>query len=165
MPSVYALYATGPAAQRAVDALRTLGLSDDEITVITTQPMEDQPFSSMHHKTPLWYAASAGGVLGLITGAWLTSFTQLSWPLPTGNMPIVAWWPNLIVVFELTMLGAILATVATALLRVGLLRRMPALYDPAVSDGKLLVGVESPRNAGAVEETLLAQGGEVKRVD
>ena len=31
----------------------------------------------------------------------------------TGNMPIVAWWPNLIVMFELTMLGAILATVIT----------------------------------------------------
>ena len=28
-------------------------------------------------------------------------------------MPIVAWWPNLIIIFELTMLGAILATVVT----------------------------------------------------
>ena len=26
-------------------------------------------------------------------------------------MPIVAWWPNIIIMFELTMLGAILVTV------------------------------------------------------
>ena len=71
--------------------------------------------------------------------------TELAWPLQTGNMPIVAWWPNLIVIFELTMLGAILATVLTLFITAGLVRRPPPLYDPEVTDGKILVGV------GAVE--------------
>ena len=44
--------------------------------------------------------------------------TELAWPLQTGNMPIVAWWPNLIVIFELTMLGAILATAITLFITV-----------------------------------------------
>ena len=55
-------------------------------------------------------------------------------------MPIVAWWPNLIVIFEMTMLGAILATVITLIVTAGLGRRMPTLYDPEVTNGKILVG-------------------------
>ena len=68
------------------------------------------------------------------------------------------WWPNLIVIFELTMLGAILATVATLLVTGELLRRRPALYDPQVSDGKILVGVDGPARADDVERALVAAG-------
>jgi len=70
--------------------------------------------------------------------------TETSWPISTGNMPIVSWWPNMIIMFEMTMLGAILATVITLLVSGGLLRRRPLLYDPEVTDGKILVGVEDP---------------------
>ena len=74
-------------------------------------------------------------------------------------MPIVAWWPNLIVIFELTMLGAILATVHHAASSPrGLGRRMPKLYDPEVTNGKILVGVAAPGDArmADVERALLA---------
>jgi hypothetical protein len=33
----------------------------------------------------------------------------------------------------------------------GLLRRRPALYDPAVSDGKILVGLENPNQVRVKE--------------
>src|SRR5262245_63501571 len=112
----------------------------------------------------MWYIAAAGGFAGLLFSAWLTRMTELAWPLPTGNMPIVSWWPNLIVIFELTMLGAILATVATLLVAGGLVRRVPALYDPAVSDGKILVGVESAKDDPAIERALrTGEGAEIKR--
>jgi hypothetical protein len=141
---VYALYADGDSAQRAVDGLRAAGISDDDITVITSEPMEDYEFSHIGKENRLWAVACLGGLIGLLVGTWLPRFTELSWPISTGNMPIVAWWPNMIVMFELTMLGAILATVATLLVTSGLLRRTPALYDREVSDGKILVGVEDP---------------------
>ena len=73
-----------------------------------------------------------------------TTYTASDWPMNVGNMSTVAWWPNLIVIFEMTMLGAILASVATLIITAGLLRRRPALYDPEVSDGKILVGIENP---------------------
>ena len=93
-------------------------------------------------------------------GTWLTRMTELAWPLQTGNMPIVAWWPNLIVIFEMTMLGAILATVVTLLITAQLVRRPPALYDPEVSDGKILVGVGNPTEASLPElERALRAGG------
>ncbi len=163
MSAVYALYADGHAAERAVHALRSAGVDDRDITVISNEPLEQFEFSELHKATRIWYIASLGGLLGLLSGTWLTRMTELAWPLQTGNMPIVAWWPNLIVIFELTMLGAILATVATLLATGGLVRRRPPLYDPAVSEGQILVGVESARDEQAVERALRAGGGEIKR--
>src|SRR5260221_13498050 len=90
----------------------------------------------------MWSPAPGGGVGGLAAAGWLTSMPETSWPIQTGNMPIVSWWPNMIIMFEMTMLGAILATVLTLLVSGGLLRRRPLLYDPEVTDGKILVGVE-----------------------
>jgi hypothetical protein len=161
--SVYALYADGHAAQRAVNALRSAGVDDRDITVISNEPLEQFEFSELHRATRIWYIASLGGLLGLMFGTWLTRMTELAWPLQTGNMPIVAWWANLIVIFELTMLGAILATVATLLVTGGLVRRRPPMYDPAVSEGRILVGVESARDDQAVERALRAGGGDVNR--
>src|SRR5262249_25093244 len=128
---------------------RAGGVNDDEITVITSEPMEDYEFGSIDRRTRLWYIASAGGALGCLAAAWLTRFTEVAWPLPTGNMPIVAWWPNLIVVFEMTMLGAILATVATLVVTGRLVRRPPPPSDPAGSGGEILVGVQGGRARGA----------------
>ena len=158
MSAIYALYDTGDAAQRAVNSLRNAGVADSAITVISDQPMEAYEFGEMNRATRIWYIASGGGLIGLVFAAWLTRMTELAWPLPTGNMPIVSWWPNLIVIFELTMLGAILATVATLLVTGKLLRRRPALYDPQVSDGKILVGVDGPARADDVERALVAAG-------
>jgi hypothetical protein len=163
MNGIYALYPDGSRAQRAVDALRGAGVRDADITVISAEPMEHYEFGELHRATRMWYVASAGGLIGMLSGAWLTRFTSLDWPLPTGNMPIVAWWPNLIVVFELTMLGAICATVATVAISSGLLRRQRGqLYDPAISEGQILVGVEEPRDAAAVERALGSEGIQIK---
>ena len=164
MSALYALYDDGDAAQRAVNGLRTAGVSDEAITVISDQPMEAYEFGEMNRTTWIWYIASGGGLFGLLFSAWLTRMTELSWPLPTGNMPIVSWWPNLIVIFELTMLGAILATVVTLLVAGGLVRRKPAFYDPLVSDGKILVGVENPSRPDELERALAAAGGTIKRI-
>jgi len=166
MSAIYALYDSGDAAQRAVNGLRNAGVADSAITVISDQPMEAYEFGEMNRATRIWYIASGGGLVGLVFATWLTRMTELAWPLPTGNMPIVAWWPNLIVIFELTMLGAILATVLTLFVTAKLPGRLPKLYDPEVTNGKILVGVENPPAAAlpALERALTAGGAaELKR--
>ncbi|HMD34104.1 MAG TPA: quinol:electron acceptor oxidoreductase subunit ActD [Vicinamibacterales bacterium] len=160
--AVYALYDTGESAQRAVNALRATGIADADIAVISSEPMEDYEFSAINHRTLIWYIASAGGFVGLALGTWLTRMTEVAWPLPTGNMPIVAWWPNLIIMFELTMLGGILSAVATLIVTGGLARKVPALYDPDVTNGRILVGVESPRDGAAVERALRSVPGKYR---
>src|SRR5262245_47585415 len=114
----------------------------------------------------MFWIAAAGGILGLAFSTWLTRLTELAWPLNTGNMPIVAWWPNLIIMFELTMLGGILAAVIALLVTANLPAWKTTLYDPAVSDGKILVGVEDPPSGSmpAIERALSAGGADLKTV-
>jgi len=166
MTAVYGLYTTGDAAQRAVNGLRAAGYADRDITVISAAPMEEYEFSHIDRETYLWYIASGGGLLGLLFSTWLARFTEVDWPITVGNMPIVAWYPNLIVMFELTMLGAILSTVITLIVSAGLGRRMPKLYDPEVTQGKILVGVAAPDGTrmADVERALSAPGAELKTV-
>jgi hypothetical protein len=160
--AIYALYPTPAAAQRAVDNLHAAGLGDDRITVVSGEPYEDHAFAHRDKATWMWHIAAAGGFAGLAFATWLTRMTEVAWPLSTGNMPIVAWWPNLIVMFELTMLGGILAAVITLLVTARLPGRRSALYDPAVMDGKILVGVDNPPDPPAVERALA--GGDVRRL-
>jgi hypothetical protein len=140
--SVYALYSQGEDAQRAVNNLRASGVADGDITIISNTPMEDFEFSHINGKNRLWYVACLGGLIGLLGSSALLTFTSNAWEMNVGNMKPISWWAFLIPVFELTMLGSILATVATLIVTAGLLRRRPKLYDPAVSDGMILVGVE-----------------------
>jgi glucose-6-phosphate dehydrogenase assembly protein OpcA len=158
--ALYALYTEPDEVQRAVDNLRAAGVDEPEIIVISSEPIEEYEFSHRFKATWLYGIAGAGGLVGLLFSTWLTRMTELAWPLRTGNMPIVAWWPNMIVMFELTMLGAILATVITLFITAKLPTREPKLYDPQVSDGKILVGVENPPAdaVASIERALLAAG-------
>ena len=162
MSAVYGLFASPDAAQRAVNMLHAAGVADDRITIVTGEPYEEHDFAHRDKATWMWYISAAGGFAGLAVATWLTRMTELAWPLPTGNMPIVAWWPNLIIMFELTMLGGILSAVATLLVTAKLPSKRSALYDPAVMDGNILVGVDNPPDASAVEHAL--SGGIVRRL-
>jgi Protein of unknown function (DUF3341) len=154
--AVYGLYPDGRSAQQAVNRVRAAGFADREITVLSAQPMEDYEFGRMDKATWMWRTASGGGLAGMATALGLTWLTETSWPIDVGGLPTFAWWPNLIIVFELTMLGAILATVATLVVTADL-GRSSTLYDAEVSDGKILVGVENPPD-GAVRELETALG-------
>lgn len=159
MTPIYALYDDPEVVQRAVDRLRTAGVADADIVVMSSEPFEEFEFAHRDKATWPYRVAGLGGVAGLVLGYWLTSATQRSWPLPTSGMPIVAPWPNLIVIFELTMLGAIVSTVVAMLVSAKLPRRLPTFYDPEVSNGYILVGVERPEDkADAITRALEAAG-------
>jgi hypothetical protein len=161
--AVYGLYATPDAAQRAVDGLRAEGIGEDRITILSSEPFEEHEFAHRDKATWMGWIAVAGGVTGLAFATWLTSMTELAWPLKTGNMPIVAWWPNIIVMFELTMLGGIVAAVVTLLVTARLPGRRPALYDPEIMNGKILVGVNNAPDAAIIERALTVPGARIKR--
>ena len=165
MKAVYALYSDGQSAQQAVNRLRATGLADREITILTAQPMEDFEFGHIDKKTWMWWIACGGGLVGNALGFFLSWLTETSWPMNVGGLPTFAWWPNLIIIFELTMLGAIMATTITLIVTAFIQDRGNHLYDPEVTEGKILVGVENPREAGAVEQALRAvAGGTLKTI-
>jgi hypothetical protein len=145
MKAVYGLYADGDTAQQAVNHLRAAGIVDRDITVISGQPMEDHEFGNADKATWMWWLACLGGLIGMSVGFGLAWITATSWPMNVGGLPTFAWWPNIIIIFELTMLGSILATVATLVVSALLPGKGATLYDPAVTtEGKILVGVENP---------------------
>jgi hypothetical protein len=162
MRTVYALFAEPDAVQRAVDGLRAAGVPEREIVVMSSEPIEEYEFSQRDSATWLHWIAGAGGALGLAAATALLVTTQTAWPIVTSNMPIVAWWPNTIIMFELTMLGAILATVITLFFTAIVPGRLPRLYDTEVSDGYILVGVEDAKDETAIADVLTSAGGRTK---
>lgn len=165
MKAIYALYPDPGSAQRTVDDLRSAGVRDGDIIVISSEPFEEYEFSHRDKATWLYWIASLGGIIGLCFGYWLTVTTEQLWPLPTGGMPIVAMWPNLIVMFELMMLGGILATVIALLTTARLPRRRPGLYDSEVCDGEILVGIENPEDVAVEKLTRALTAGGVGRLN
>lgn len=163
MSAIYGLYSDPGVAQRAVDNLRAAGVSDADITVISSEPFEHYEFGHRDATSAMPWIAAAAGLFGLVTTYYLLGASQMSWPLRTSGMPIVPLWTNLIIIFEMTMLSAIIATVITLLITAGLPSRGGKLYDPEVSDGYILVGVENPSDVDRLDAALALDGGRVKK--
>jgi hypothetical protein len=164
--AIYALYPDGHSAQLAVSRLHAAGVANRDITIQSAQPMEDFEFGHRDKATLMWWIACGGGLIGMASALGLAWLTEVSWPIDVGGLPIFAWWPNLIITFELTMLGAILATVITLVITARL-GRGSTIYDPEVSDGKILVGVANPAESTLADlESALAAppGAQVKRM-
>ena len=161
MKSVYGLYADPETAQRAVSNLRAAGVADADITIISSEPFEHFEFGHRDAKTAMPWIATAAGAAGLLLTYYLLGASQRSLPLVTSGMPLAPNWTNLIIIFEMTMLSAILATVVT-LIVTAFFGDTGKLYDPEISDGYILVGVENPADASKLEPALAIDGGRVK---
>jgi len=159
MTAIYGLFAEPESVQRAVDTLRRAGIANRDITVISSEPYEEFEFSHQDKATWLFPLAAVGALVGLVSATLLTVLTERAWPMNVGGMPVVALWPNLVVTFELTMLGAILTTVGALFVTAKLPTRVPALYDPEVSNGQILVGVSRPAGATDAVRSALEQSG------
>ena len=164
MSAIYGLYADPLDAQQAVDNLRKAGLNDADIIVISSEPFEHFEFGHRDAKTAMPWIAAAAGLAGLIATYYLLGASQMAWPLKTSGMPIVPLWTNLIIIFEMTMLSVIIATVITLLITARLPSRGGQLYDPEVSDGFILVGVENPSDTDRLAPALALGGARVKTI-
>lgn len=163
MTSIYGLYADPNLAQQAVNNLRAAGVADDDITVISSEPFEHFEFGHRDAKTSMPWIATIAGAIGLVSTYYLLGLSQRSWPLVTSGMPVVPLWTNLIIIFEMTMLSAIIATVIT-LIVTAFLGQRGKMYDLEVSDGYILVGVENAADTAKLEPALAIDGGRVKTI-
>ena len=116
MKAIYALYPTPVSAERAFEHLQSAGVSDRDIVVLSSEPHEEHEFAQRDRKSWMSWIAALGGFIGMGTGYALTAITQKIWEINTGGMPIITNWTNLIVIFELTMLGVVFASVITLLI-------------------------------------------------
>lgn len=144
MNVIYALYPNADSAERAFGLLRGAGIELRNLVVLSSEPFDERDFGRLDAETPMPWLAALGGIVGGVAGYLLAALTQKAYPLPTGGMPIVALWTNGIITYELMMLGAIVFTLMTLLAGARLPDWRKQLYDPEISDGKILIGVLNP---------------------
>jgi Alternative complex III, ActD subunit len=170
MRVLYALYADPETAQHAVDSLGAasseLKFDPKQIVIVSGEPHEGYDFADSHLTTLPYRWAVLGAAIGGLSGYLLTTLTQKAYPLLTGGMPISPGWTNGIIVYEMTMLGAMLMTLIVLLRGARLPNFKGVISDPEIWTGKILVGVADPPESCQPElEWCLLQAGatEVKQ--
>ena len=138
--------------EEAVTTLRELesdGVDASAITVMSSEPLHIDWIGSAGGSARVSSAKSriagfsiAGAAIGAALAILLTVMTSKRVGIITGGMPVVSPWAFGIIVFELTMLGAILAALGRMVFESGLMIRTTSEnYDDAVSNGKMVVEV------------------------
>lgn len=132
--------------------LRDAGIDSSALDLFSAEPVElargvlDRP-SRMS-----LVAVSAAVGTGLLATAFIR-YTQHDYKLVTGGMPLFSFWATGVITYELTMLGAIVATFGWFLRESGLIRRREKDAPvPHVDPGVICLRVRCP--AGQAPETI-----------
>ena len=64
MTAIYGLFATPEQAQQAFDELRSSGIAEREITIQSSEPLEEYEFGSRDRETAMPWIAVAGATTG-----------------------------------------------------------------------------------------------------
>ena len=148
--SVLGLFQDANQAADAGDAVKETGLTENDIDFLTDCPYPEGAFGEREEHIKLFLFPFIGGILGFFGGIMVTSMTQMAYPLITGGKPILSLPPMAVVMYEGTMLGAILFTVLGVLFESRLPHKKTEAYDERVSQG--LIGVLVRAEEGKEQE-------------
>lgn len=135
-----ALYEEPEQAADAFGRLRDAGFNDTDVEVLSSTPYPEGAFGERHTKHRLFAFPFAGAACGLAVGLAWTIGAQVSLPIITGGKPVVAIPAVIQIIYEGTLLGAVLFTVIGVLFE----SRLPdgvGLYDDRISEGYVGVSV------------------------
>jgi hypothetical protein len=148
-------------AANAMDALASAGYTTGEYDVLTGTPYPEGTFGEAEPKHKLFRWPLMGAACGFIVGLLLTSGTQLAYPLVTGGKPILSIPPMAIIMYEGTMLGAIIFTVIGIIIESRLPRIFMGAYDKRITEGYIGVTVTTEEDRVGRAEEVLKQSGAV----
>ena len=159
--SVLGLYTDEDAAADALDNLRDVGFGDGEYDVLTGTPYPEGTFGEAEPQHHLFRWPLIGAACGFTGGLIITAGTQLAYPLITGGKPILSIPPMAIIMYEGTMLGAIIFTIIGIIFESRLPRIFMGAYSEKITEGHIGVTVttEEGRTRDA-EEALKKAGAE-----
>jgi len=129
------------AAAAAIRGLREGGISPADLDLFSEEPVE-LPRGVLDRPSRMSFVSVAGAIaLGGLATAFV-SYAQHNYPLITGGMPIFSFWATGVITYELTMLGAMVATFGWFLWESGLLRRRDKSAPvPTVDPGSMRLRV------------------------
>jgi hypothetical protein len=155
-------------AEAAIAELERSGVPAEAITTYSSEPIHiheaaEPGTTRRRDRSLIGIFAVVGGLLGGAAAILLTTWTSRRVNLVTGGQPITSPWTLGVIVFELTALGAILATLVRMVLEAGLARRVGKDVPETIADDKVVLSVscESDRRQ-AVEQVLSRLGADVR---
>lgn len=98
------------AAGRAVSRLEAMGVPRDRIEVLSALPIPEEVLGGAMRATRIPLFTLVGALAGLVLGVFFSLGTVWLYPLEVGGQENIAP-PVLIIIYELTMLGIVVATV------------------------------------------------------
>ncbi len=145
----------------AIDSLREAGFDGSTLKTYTDTPYPEGAFGEDPENHRLYVFPFMGALCGFSVGLLITIGTQMAYPLVTGGKPILSIPPMINVMYEGTMLGAILFTVLGIIFESRLPNFSKAPYDPRISEGYIGLLVSRAEGKADVAERAMRAAGAV----
>jgi hypothetical protein len=157
------------AAAAAIRRLRAGGITPAELDVFSEEPVEF-PRGVLDRPSQMSLVSVSGAILfGTLATAFIW-WSQHDFKLVTGGMPIFSFWATGVITFEMTMLGAIVATFGWFLWESGLIGKSVRQRDrsapvPEVAPGSMCLRVccRGNQEAQAIDAMRVAGAVDVQR--
>lgn len=157
--SILGLFSDVDTAASATESLERAGFPPEEWEVLSGAPYPEGAFGERTVRHRVYVYPFAGAMCGFAVGLLLTVGTQLAEPLMTGGKPILSLPPMINVMYEGTMLGAILFTIAGIIFESRLPKRRMGLYDPRITMDRIGLLVFGPPDRLRIAERTLQEAG------
>ena len=158
---VLGLYTEEDSAADALDNLRDAGFEEGEYELLTGTPYPEGTFGEAEPEHHLFRWPLIGAACGFTGGLIITAGTQMAYPLITGGKPILSIPPMAIIMYEGTMLGAIIFTIIGIIFESRLPRLFMGAYSEKITEGHIGVTVTTEEGrTGVAEEALKKAGAE-----
>ena len=159
--TLLALFDEGTKTAEAIDELHALGISDDNMTVMTGVPCPERALGSHVEWLRLPHIVLAGAIGGMAFGLFLAVITPHLYRLDVGGHPTVSFAPAAVITFVFTMMATIISTFLGVLWEMNFPEFGAKYYHKLVTDGRLAVLVEFEKPLeNSVRQVLEAHGGE-----
>ncbi|MXZ02525.1 MAG: DUF3341 domain-containing protein [Chloroflexi bacterium] len=137
--SVLGLYNDPNQAADAMDALKNAGFAQGTFDVLTGTPYPEGAFGEHVPQHRLFRFPAFGAIIGFTLALFLTAATQIAYPLVTGGKPILSLFAMLVILYEMSMLSAVISTVVGIVIESRLPNVNQGVYDNRITEG--LIGV------------------------
>jgi ActD protein len=131
-------------AAAGVEKLQNLGVSDDDMNVISGIPVKNTILGRPAAITYVSRIGLFGAILGMFLGIFFIYGIPYLYPLLVGGQPIFPVPQGFIITFEMTMLGLMGFSFIGLFVDSGFPSYTPKEYTPEISDGKIAVLFSCP---------------------
>lgn len=146
-------------ASRGIEKLQQLGVSDDDMNVISGVPINHRILGRPSAITYVSRIGMFGAIMGMFLGIFFIYGIPYLYPLLVGGQPIFPVPQGFIITFEMTMLGLMGFSFIGLFVDSGFPSYTPKQYTPEISDGKVAVLFSCPVNEREKFEEALKEAG------